>query len=201
MIAIIDYNTGNICSVLNALTRIGANDCILTADADIIRRATHVLLPGVGEAATAMNELHSRKLDTLIPTLTQPVLGICIGTQLMCLSSEEGDATCMGIFPTRVVRFPEAHPDANGSMLKIPHMGWNDIHDLHSDLFHDVNDGSFVYYVHSYYPEPCSCTAAHTTSGVPFSGALHRDNFYGTQVHPEKSGRVGEQILRNFLSL
>ncbi len=192
MIAIIDYNTGNIRSVINALNRIGAADCVLTADADTIRRASHVLLPGVGEAGTAMNELRSRRLDTLIPTLTQPVLGICIGTQLMCLSSEEGDTTCLGIFPTRIVRFQS---------LKVPHMGWNTITSLRSPLFSGIDEGSYVYYVHSYYPEFCDCAIAQTEYGVPFSGALQTDNFIGTQFHPEKSGPVGEQILRNFLSL
>jgi len=195
MIAIIDYNTGNIRSVLNALARMGATDCMLTADADVIRRASHVLLPGVGEAGTAMNELRSRRLDTLIPTLTQPVLGICIGTQLMCLSSEEGDTTCMGIFPTRIVRFREE------AELKVPHMGWNTIAQLRSPLFNGIDEQSYVYYVHSFYPEPCDCTIARTEYGIPFSGALQRDNFFGTQFHPEKSGPVGEQILRNFLAL
>ena len=192
MIAIIDYNTGNIRSVMNALSRIGAADCVLTDDADTIRRASHVLLPGVGEAGTAMNELRKRRLDTLIPTLTQPVLGICIGTQLMCLSSEEGDTTCLGIFPTRIVRFRS---------LKVPHMGWNTITGLRSPLLDSIDEGSYVYYVHSYYPEPCDCTIARTEYGIPFSGALQRDNFFGTQFHPEKSGPVGEHILRNFLSL
>jgi glutamine amidotransferase len=192
MIAIIDYNTGNIRSVMNALARIGAADCVLTDDADTIRRASHVLLPGVGEAGTAMNELRTRGLDTLIPTLTQPVLGICIGTQLMCLSSEEGDTACLGIFPTRIVRF---------RALKVPHMGWNTVTALRGPLFSGIDEGSYVYYVHSYYPETCGCTVATTEYGVPFSGALERDNFFGTQFHPEKSGPVGERILRNFLSL
>lgn len=192
MIAIIDYNTGNIRSVMNALARIGAADCVLTADADVIRRASHVLLPGVGEAGTAMNELRTRRLDTLIPTLTQPVLGICIGTQLMCLSSEEGNTTCLGIFPTRIVRFQS---------LKVPHMGWNTITDLRSPLLEGIGEGAYVYYVHSYYPQCCPCTIARTEYGIPFSGALHKDNFFGTQFHPEKSGSVGEQILRNFLAL
>ena len=192
MIAIIDYNTGNIRSVINALDRIGAADCVLTSDAGTIRRASHVLLPGVGEAGTAMNELRSRRLNTIIPTLTQPVLGICIGTQLMCLTSEEGDTACLGIFPTRIVRFQS---------LKVPHMGWNTLTSLRSPLLNDISEESYVYYVHSFYPELCDCTIAHTEYGVPFSGALQKDNFFGTQFHPEKSGPVGEQILRNFLSL
>ena len=199
MIAIVDYHTGNICSVMNALTRIGATNCVLTADAALIRQASHVLLPGVGEAGSAMNELRQRGLDTLIPTLTQPVLGICIGTQLMCLSSEEGETTCMGIFPTRIVRFK---PDkAQQAAFKVPHMGWNTITRLRSPLLSGIGEGAYVYYVHSYYPELCDSAIACTGYGVTFSAALQRDNFFGTQFHPEKSGAVGEQILRNFLTL
>ena len=203
MIAIIDYNTGNIRSVTNALDRIGMRDYCLTADADTIRRASHVLLPGVGEASSAMQELRSRGLDTLIPTLTQPVLGICIGTQLMCRSSEEGNARCMDIFPTRVVKFRSdmTQPSAGDLPLKVPHMGWNTITDLSGPLFKGISEGAWVYYVHSFYPEPCACTAARTHYGIALSGALQKDNFFGTQFHPEKSGAIGEQILRNFLDL
>lgn len=195
MIAIIDYNTGNIRSVINALERIGCTDYVLTDSPEIIRNASHVLLPGVGEAATAMNELHQRGLDTVIPTLTQPVLGICIGTQLLCERSDEGYAQCLGVFPTRVRRFP-ADPD-----FKVPHMGWNTITNLQGPLFRGISEGAFVYYVHSYRPEPCEATIATTAYGIPFSGALQRDNFFGTQFHPEKSGPVGQQILTNFLKL
>lgn len=226
MIAIIDYNTGNIRSVTNALDRIGVQDYRLTADADTIRSASHVLLPGVGEASTAMQELRSRQLDSLIPTLTQPVLGICIGTQLMCMSSEEGDAQCMGIFPTRVVKFRREAAAANSvaanansiaanaisvaanddtvplsPFLKVPHMGWNTITHLNGPLFEGIPEGAWVYYVHSFYPELCNATAARTDYGVAFSGSLWKDNFFGTQFHPEKSGTVGEKILRNFLRL
>ena len=195
MIAIIDYNTGNIRSVINALERLGRTDYVLTADKEVIRSATHVLLPGVGEAATAMQELRNRELDVLIPTLTQPVLGICIGTQLLCQSSEEGDAECLGIFPTRVRRFPA------GSGLKIPHMGWNTITGLRGPLFEGIADGSYVYYVHSFRPDCCEATAATTSYGEAFSGSLWHGNFFGTQFHPEKSGPIGQQILRNFLSI
>lgn len=219
MIAIIDYNTGNIRSVTNALDRIGMHDYCLTADADAIRSASHVLLPGVGEASTAMQELRSRQLDSLIPTLTQPVLGICIGTQLMCMSSEEGDAQCMGIFPTRVVKFRREAANANSiaanadsiaayddtvplsPSIKVPHMGWNTLTHLSGPLFEGIPEGAWVYYVHSFYPELCNATAARTDYGVPFSGSLWKDNFFGTQFHPEKSGTVGEKILRNFLCL
>lgn len=202
MIAIIDYNTGNIRSVTNALERIGVKDFCLTSDASTIRSASHVLLPGVGEASTAMQELRSRDLDSLIPTLTQPVLGICIGTQLMCQSSEEGDAKCMGIFPTRVVKFKFDEKNIAGQMpLKVPHMGWNSISNLSGPLFEGLEEGAWVYYVHSFYPELCSATAARTDYGTVFSGSLWKENFFGTQFHPEKSGVIGERILKNFLKL
>ncbi|MBO4445249.1 MAG: imidazole glycerol phosphate synthase subunit HisH [Bacteroidaceae bacterium] len=201
MIAIVDYNTGNICSVLNALQRIGAEDIRLTDDKRIIREASHVLLPGVGNASVAMEELKKRELNTLIPSLTQPVLGICIGAQLMCRSSEEGNTECMGIFPTRVRRFPDSVQSPDAQQLKVPHMGWNQIAGLRSPLFAGISEGAYVYYVHSYFPELCDCTIASTDYGINFSGALGKDNFFGTQFHPEKSGSVGEQILRNFLAL
>lgn len=195
MIAIIDYNTGNIRSVVNALERLGRTDYVLTADAVAIRQASHVLLPGVGEAATAMCELRSRALDKLIPTLTQPVLGICIGTQLLCQHSDEGDADCLGIFPTQVRRFAAAEG------LKIPHMGWNTINGLRGPLFDGISQGAYVYYVHSFRPDPCEATAATTSYGEAFSGSLWHGNFFGTQFHPEKSGPVGQRILSNFLKL
>ena len=201
MIAIVDYNTGNICSVLNALQRIDAEDIRLTDDKRIIREASHVLLPGVGNAAAAMEELKKRELNTLIPSLTQPVLGICIGAQLMCRSSEEGNTECMSIFPTRVRRFPDSAQSPDAQQLKVPHMGWNQIARLRPPLFAGISEGAYVYYVHSYFPELCDCTIASTDYGITFSGALGKDNFFGTQFHPEKSGSVGEQILRNFLAL
>lgn len=195
MIAIVDYNTGNLRSVENAVKALG-QEYIVTDDAASIRSASHVLLPGVGEASKAMEELRRRGLDALIPSLTQPVLGICIGLQLMCLSSEEGNAECMGIFPTKVTKFREA------TSIKIPHMGWNTIEDVKSPLFAGIPAGSFVYFVHSFAPECCEGMISATGYGNRvFASAIRRGNFFGTQFHPEKSGAIGRQILRNFLSL
>ncbi|MBQ4279517.1 MAG: imidazole glycerol phosphate synthase subunit HisH [Rikenellaceae bacterium] len=193
MIAIIDYDTGNLCSVVNALGRLGA-EYTVTSDPAVIRAAERVLLPGVGEARTAMARLRERGLAEVIPSLTQPVLGICIGLQLMCAHSEESDTPCMGIFANRVRKFP-----AGG--LKVPHMGWNTIEGLSTPLFDGLTGGAYIYYVHSYAPEVNADTIATTTYGIPFSGAVARDNFFGTQFHPEKSGRTGELILQNFLKL
>ncbi len=196
MIAVVDYDTGNLRSVANALRRLGA-EFEVTADAETILRADRVLLPGVGEASTAMEKLRARGLAELIPSLRQPVLGICIGMQLMCRSSEEGDTVCMGIFDARVRRF-EADP---GRGIKVPHMGWNSLHEISSPLLQGVKEGEYVYYVHSFAPELCPDTIAVTENGVRFSAALGRNNFYGSQFHPEKSGVVGERILGNFLRL
>ena len=196
MIAITDYDTGNLRSVANALRRIGA-EFTVTSDAAVLRQADRVLLPGVGEASSAMAKLRERGLDALIPTLTQPVLGICIGMQLMCLSSEEGDARCMGIFPTQVLRLPATAAD--GARLKVPHVGWDTITSLRSPLFDETAGETYVYYVHSFAAEPCAATIATTDYGRPFSAALGSGNFFGTQFHPEKSGSAGERILRNFL--
>lgn len=209
MIAIVNYDTGNICSVTNALRRVGCIDWVYTDDKEILMKADKVLLPGVGEASTAMAKLAERGLDTFIPTLTQPVLGICVGTQLMCQSSEEGNVECMGIFRTRVKKFqadilPEGQLlslNSHLSSLKVPHMGWNQITDLRTPLFKDIDEGSYIYYVHSFYPELCADTIATTQYINAFSGALGRDNFFGTQFHPEKSGAVGAQIIKNFLEL
>ena len=206
MIAIVDYDTGNICSVTNALKRVGCTDWVYTDDKEVLRRSDKVILPGVGEASTAMAKLAERGLDVFIPTLTQPVLGICVGTQLMCQSSEEGDVDCMGIFRTKVKRFETRElsvstPDGSLSNLKVPHMGWNQITDLRTLLFKDIDEGAYIYYVHSFYPELCEDTIATTQYINAFSGALSRDNFFGTQFHPEKSGVVGAQILKNFLEL
>ena len=198
MIAVVDYATGNLRSVADALRRAGA-EFMLTADPAVLRRADKVILPGVGEASSAMSKLRERGLDTVIPTLTQPVLGICIGMQLMCLSSAEGDARCMGIFPARVLRLPSVTPD--GALLKVPHVGWDTISDLRTPLFRGLAEETYVYYVHSFAAEPCAATVATTDYGRPFSAALARDNFFGTQFHPEKSGAAGAQILRNFLNL
>ncbi len=195
MIAVIDYDTGNLRSVANALGRLGAEFSI-TSNHDTIRSADRVLLPGVGEAQSAMQKLSERGLTEVIKSLTQPVLGICIGVQLMCRSSEEGNAECLGIFESEVKRFPQ------DSQLKVPHMGWNTIEELQSPLFKGIDEGSYIYYVHSYAPTLSTTqTIAKTTYGIEFSAALHRDNFYGTQFHPEKSGDVGSQILSNFLEL
>ena len=196
MIAIVDYDTGNICSVTNALKRVGCTDWVYTDDKTILAQADKVILPGVGEASTAMAKLAERGLDTFIPMLTQPVLGICVGTQLMCQSSEEGNVDCMGIFRTKVKKF-----DNKLSNLKVPHMGWNQITDLRTPLFKDIDEGAYIYYVHSFYPELCEDTIATTQYINAFSGALGRDNFFGTQFHPEKSGEIGAQILKNFLEL
>ena len=196
MIAIVDYKAGNIRSVENALKRLGT-EYVLTADQEMIQRADHVILPGVGEASSAMKSLESTGLIHVIKSLTRPVLGICIGLQLMCSSSEEGNVECMGIFTPRVRRFPE-EPG-----VKIPHTGWNTISGLRGPLFRNIPEDSFVYYVHSYCPEIfIEQTAAVTEyAGVRFSGALQRDNFFGTQFHPEKSGAVGAMILKNFIEL
>ena len=203
MIAIVNYDTGNIRSVTNALGRIGCTDWVYTDDKHTLATADKVILPGVGEASTAMAKLAERGLDTFIPTLTQPVMGICVGTQLMCQSSEEGNAECMGIFRTKVKRFCSQQPtqDSQRSTLKVPHMGWNQITNLRSPLFKDIDEGAYIYYVHSFYPELCEDTIATTHYINAFSGALGRDNFFGTQFHPEKSGAVGAQILKNFLEL
>ena len=202
MIAIVNYDTGNIRSVTNALARVGCTDWVYTDDKTLLAQADKVILPGVGEASTAMAKLAERGLDTFIPTLTQPVLGICVGTQLMCESSEEGNAQCMGIFRTKVRKFqPQQSSEGQLLMEKIPHMGWNQITDLRTPLFKDINDGVYIYYVHSYYPELCADTIATSHYINGFSGALGRDNFFGTQFHPEKSGAVGAQIIKNFLKL
>jgi glutamine amidotransferase len=194
MIAIVDYKMGNLRSVENALRRLGA-DFVVTADADVIRRADKVLLPGVGNAAEAMENLRAAALVDVIRSLRQPVLGICVGMQVMCRHSEEGDVDCLGIFDARVKRFVPA-PE-----VKVPHMGWNRIGNLETKLFKDLEAGSYVYFVHSYYPELCPDTIATATHGVMFSAALKYENFYGTQFHPEKSGDVGERIISNFLKL
>ena len=194
MIAIVDYKMGNLRSVENALRRLDA-DFVVTADADVIRRADKVLLPGVGNAAEAMENLRAADLVDVIRSLRQPVLGICVGMQVMCRHSEEGDVDCLGIFDARVKRFLPA-PE-----VKVPHMGWNKIGNLETKLFKDLEGGSYVYFVHSYYPELCPDTIATATHGVMFSAALKYENFYGTQFHPEKSGDVGERIIANFLQL
>jgi len=197
-IAIIKYNAGNIESVNNALNRLGVNATI-TADAEEIRKADKVIFPGVGEASTTMKYLREHKLDKLIVSLKQPVLGICLGLQLMCSHSEEGDTTCLGIFDEKVKRFiPKPGEEF---ITKVPHMGWNAIYNLKSALFSNEIENQYVYFVHSYYASTGEHTAATCNYIVPFSAALHKDNFYATQFHPEKSGTVGAKILEHFLKL
>ena len=191
---IIKYNAGNIQSVLYALERIGV-EAIVTDDPDAITSADKVIFPGVGEASTAMNYLRERGLDKLIASLKQPVLGICLGMQLMCSWSEENDTTCLGVFEEKVQRFK----NTNTSQFKIPQIGWNTVHNLQSNLFAGIEENSFVYLVHSYYAALGEHTIATTDYVQPYSAALHRDNFYGVQFHPEKSAAAGEQLLKNFI--
>ena len=195
MITLVDYDAGNIRSVGNALSRLGA-EYELTADPARIAAASKVILPGVGNAAEAMEHLRERGLCEVIRNLRVPVLGICVGLQVLCKSSEEGPVNCLGIFDARIRRFPE-NPEA-----KVPHMGWNNIGNLESKLFKDLPSGSYVYFVHSYYPELCPDTIATCRHGdTLLSAALRWENFYGTQFHPEKSGSAGAAILQNFLAL
>ena len=197
-IAVVRYNAGNVGSVLNALGRVGV-EAVLTDDEEEIRRADKVVFPGQGEASTAMAYLRERGLDQLIKSLSQPVLGICIGMQLMCRSSEEGNTECMGIFDVPVLRFPI--PEENPYNLKVPQMGWNSLHDVRGPLFGKEDEGAYVYCIHSYYAPVCEYTIAKTTHTVEYSNALRRDNFFATQFHPEKSGDVGERILRRFVEI
>ncbi|MBQ9668053.1 MAG: imidazole glycerol phosphate synthase subunit HisH [Prevotella sp.] len=193
-IAVVKYNAGNICSVMNALGRLGV-DARLTDDPAELRQADKVVFPGQGEAATAMHYLRERGLDEVIRSLEHPVLGICVGQQLLCQHSEEGDVDCLGIFSTDVRRFRPGCADD-----KVPAMGWNKLGNLRSPLFEGLTD-PYVYFVHSYYCPLCAETAATTHHILDYSAALQRDNFFATQFHPEKSGSVGEQILKNFLSI
>jgi len=192
MIAIVKYNAGNIRSVQNALTRLGFESEV-TDDAEKLQSAEKVIFPGVGEASTAMNYLRERGLDKVILELKQPVLGICLGLQLMCNSSEEGTTKCLGIFENEVRKF-------QGNEL-IPQMGWNEITDLKSELFANIQSNSDVYFVHSYFAEVNENTIAACDYIQPFSAAIQKNNFYATQFHPEKSAGIGEQILLNFLRL
>lgn len=194
-IAIIKYNAGNIFSVKASLNRLGV-DAVLTNDADIIRQADKVIFPGVGEASSTMKHLQTSGLDNLIKSLNQPVLGICLGMQLLCKHSEEGNADCLNIFDVDVKRFIAKSKDE-----KIPHMGWNSITNVSSRLFPSQLEDEFVYFVHSYYVPLNAHTVATTNYIEPFSAAISKDNFFATQFHPEKSGDVGEKILLNFLQL
>lgn len=194
MIAVIDYDMGNICSLGNALRRMGA-EWVLTSDPEVIRNASHVILPGVGNAAEAMGNLECRGLIGVIKNLRRPVLGICVGLQVMCRHSQEGDVECMGIFDAKVRRFHESEG------IKVPHMGWSKISNLESKLFKGIGHGAYVYFVHSYYAPLCPDTIATSRHPGMFSAALKYENFYGVQFHPEKSGEVGALILKNFISL
>ncbi len=192
-VAIIKYNAGNIRSVDHALKRLGV-EAAITDDPGTLMGADRVIFPGVGEAGSTMKYLKERELDTLVKGLTAPVLGICLGQQLMCSWSEEGDTSCIGIFDQAVRRFPEGE-------LKVPHMGWNSLDRVNGELFPAYLKDSYVYFVHSYYVPVCEDTAAETSYMLPFSAAMQKDNFYATQFHPEKSGDPGELILKLFLSL
>jgi len=194
-VAIVKYNAGNIYSVVNALKRMGIEP-LLTDDPELLKKADRVLFPGQGEAKGAMEYLKTRGLDAVIRDLKQPVFGICVGQQLLCKHSEEGDVDCIGIFDAPVVRFrPERHED------KVPCMGWNKLYNTKSPLMEGLGDDPYVYFVHSYYVPVCEETIATADYILPYSASMHKDNFYTCQFHPEKSGTVGERILRNFLDL
>ncbi len=208
-ITIIKYNAGNIQSVLYALERIG-HTASVTDNADEIRAADKVIFPGVGEASTAMNYLRERNLDKLICSLTQPVLGICLGMQLMCKYSEENDTECLGIFDEDVLRFTpplrqslsrSGRKRGPGGEAKVPQIGWNSICNLKTELFKNVKEESYCYFVHSYYAAIGEHSISTTNYILPYSSALQKNNFYGVQFHPEKSAAAGEQILKNFLEL
>ena len=194
-VAIVKYNAGNIYSVVNALRRMGIEP-LLTDDAEHLKKADRVLFPGQGHAAEAMEYLKARRLDEVIRDLKQPVFGICVGQQLLCKHSEEGDVACIGIFDADVKRFqPKNHED------KVPCMGWQNLSNLKSPLMEGLGENPYVYFVHSYYVPVCEETIATADYILPYSASMHKDNFYTCQFHPEKSGIVGEQILKNFLEL
>lgn len=194
-VAVVKYNAGNIYSVIHALQRLGVTP-LLTDEPQELMTADRVLFPGQGEASTAMQYLKEHQLDHVIKDLKQPILGICIGQQLMCRHSEEGNVDTLGIFDVPVLRFtPKCHEE------KVPHMGWNQLEQLQSPLMKNIQEGEYAYFVHSYYVPVCEHTIATTQYILPFSAALQHNNFYATQFHPEKSGSVGERIIQNFLEL
>ncbi|MGE0089202.1 MAG: imidazole glycerol phosphate synthase subunit HisH [Bacteroidales bacterium] len=191
-IAIIKYNAGNIQSVAFALERLGVSP-IITDDTEIIRQSDKVIFPGVGEASSTMKYLNEKGLDKLIPALKQPVLGICLGMQLMCSYSEEGETPCIGIFDTKVKKF--------NSDFKVPHVGWNRLIHMKGPLFKNMPEESYVYFVHSYYVDQSQYSSAECNYINPFSAAIQKNNFYAVQFHPERSGKTGEKILKNFIEL
>jgi imidazole glycerol-phosphate synthase subunit HisH len=191
-IAIIDYGAGNVQSVLFALQRLGFEGFV-TNDWNEIKNADKVIFPGVGEASSAMKKLKESGLDVLIPTLKQPFLGICLGMQLMCKSSEERNTKGLGIFEVDIIKF--------SNKVKVPQMGWNTIYSLKSALFDSIPENEYIYLVHSFYAPKCTDAIALTNYETEYASALQKDNFYGVQFHPEKSGKFGEQILKNFLNL
>ncbi len=192
-VAIVKYNAGNIQSVKNALNRLGV-ESVVTDDAETLRTADKVIFPGVGEASSAMNYLRTRNLETVIKSLAQPVLGICLGMQLLCEFSEENETLCLGILPYRVRKFTDDN-------LKIPQIGWNNVFGLKPDLFADIEENSYLYFVHSFYVESGAATIATCSYGINFSAAINYKNFYAVQFHAEKSGAVGAKILENFLKI
>lgn len=198
-LSIIDYKSGNVRSVLFALERIGIS-AVVSNDPEVIRSSDKIIFPGVGEAGSAMRYLRGRRLDEVILSLKQPVLGICLGMQLLCRHSEEGDTTCLGIFDTSVKSFSSS-ANVKNQGLKVPHIGWNTIYGLETDLYRSVSEQAPVYFVHSYYAGYCDHTIAKAHYGIEYSASLKRDNFYATQFHPEKSGDVGQSILENFIKL
>lgn len=191
-LVIIDYGAGNIKSIQFAFKRLGV-EAVLSNDIATIKTADKIIFPGVGAASHAMKMLNSSGLDVIIPALKQPVLGICLGMQLLCNSTEEGQVKGLGVFDVAIKRFPNT--------VKVPQMGWNTITNLKSKLFKDIKEDAFMYLVHSYYAENCSQAIATTTYGMSYASALEYDNFYGVQFHPEKSSQLGEQVLKNFLEL
>ncbi|MBK8621870.1 MAG: imidazole glycerol phosphate synthase subunit HisH [Saprospiraceae bacterium] len=192
MIAILKYNAGNIFSVNHAVLALGYKT-VVTDNPDVLLKAEKVILPGVGEASSAMKYLSEHSLDVVIRSLTQPVLGICLGMQLLCSSSEEGNTFCLGKFDHKVKKFPPKD--------LVPHTGWNSVHNLKGELFRNINPGADFYFVHGYYAESGAQTIAETEYILPFTSAMQHDNFFGTQFHPEKSGKIGLFLLKNFLSL
>lgn len=191
-VSIVKYNAGNVQSVLFALERIGVN-AIVTDNIDELNASDKIIFPGVGEASSAMNYLKERKLDTVIVNLKQPVLGICLGMQLMCKYSEEGNTNCLGIFDNQIKLFK--------GEVKVPQIGWNNIYELKTNLYKGIKENEYMYFVHSYYAEIEKYTIAKTTHGIEYSSSLQKDNFYGVQFHPEKSGNVGQQVIENFIKL